>query len=175
MGCSCPKTHTEENRRILGRFASLSARQGLGIYMVESVATQCTLRRGRDGGKGKRSRKRVCPTGNRVRSLVCKKGSGIQNESSDCIACQGATASARPKGAAVVEVRCRARNGGRGVAHNVHDTRLTGAIGAYLWRAPGSRGDVGAFAGEWGLEGSEQGEGQGQGTRGKDKGEVRTR
>ena len=41
-----------------------------------------------------------------------RRASGIQIKNRECIVCQGATAGARSKGAAVVEVRCKGNEKG---------------------------------------------------------------
>jgi hypothetical protein len=85
MGHGCPETHANERREIWATVACFSAKQGLGIYNVESesVAIQCMLRREREmGGKGMRSRK-----GGSCQCQIAwcrpQKGSGIQIKRSE--------------------------------------------------------------------------------------------
>ena len=82
------------------------------LYESESTAIQCTLRSKRwevgERGKLKSKERESCQRHSARRRM--RKASSIQIRNRECIACQGATASARSKGAAVVEVRWQKGN-----------------------------------------------------------------
>ena len=111
-GCGCLEMHTNEGG-MMGRFACLSARPRVGyLYESESTAIQCTLhsKRWEEGEKGKsKSKERESCRRHSVWRRM-RKASSIQIRNRECIACQGATASTRSKGVAVVEVRWQKGN-----------------------------------------------------------------
>ena len=80
------------------------------LYESESAAIQCTLHRERGGESESESRKSSRRRQSARRRM--RRSSGIQIKNRECIVCQGATAGARSKGAAVVEVRCKGNEKG---------------------------------------------------------------